>query len=131
MRALLALAATGTAFIAAWLSFVLLVVRPAGTRASVPAWIAIDLVAIALVVASLAWLARPAAIVVLVACLSGIAAAVVGTWMAATWILTPPGQDAEGYVLLIGGWLAMHGIVQLLAAGVPGLVRGPGSRAPG
>jgi hypothetical protein len=128
MRALLGLATTGTAFIAAWLAFVLLVVRPAGARASIPAWIAVDAVAKVLVVASLAWLVRPTATVARLACLAGIATAVVGTWLAATWILTPPGQDGEGYVLLIGAWLAAHGVTLLLAAGSPALVRTAGSQ---
>ena len=117
MRLALALASAGTALIAAWLAFVLVAVLPSRSPASIPAWLAIDLLAVALVAIAAAWLASPGRRLAVALRIAGIAGAVVGGWLAATWLLTPPGQEGEGYVLLIGGWLLVHGVLAVAAPG--------------
>jgi hypothetical protein len=120
LRLALGLVSIGTALVAAWLTFVLVAVVPARSPASLPAWLAVDILAIALLAAGLAWLARPGAAAAAAATrLLGIAAALVGAWLAASWIGTPAGADSDGYVLLIGGWLLVHGVVAVLAPGLP------------
>jgi hypothetical protein len=119
LRLALGLASIGTALVAAWLTFVLVAVVPARSPASLPAWLAVDVLAISLLAAGLAWLARPGAILAAATRLLGIAAALVGAWLAASWMGTPEGADSDGYVLLVGGWLLVHGIVAAVAPGLP------------
>ena len=117
MRLVLAAASIGTALVVAWLTVVIAVVLPARSPASVPTWIAIDALAIALVAASGAWLARPSRSVAWATRILAVAVAVVGGWLVGAWLQTPSGQPGEGYLLLVGGWLLIHGSVAVLAAG--------------
>src|SRR5262249_46660982 len=59
MRPTLAIASAGTGLIAAWLTVVLITVVPARNPRSIPAWLAVDAAAVALVVGSVAWLFKP------------------------------------------------------------------------
>jgi uncharacterized membrane protein HdeD (DUF308 family) len=119
LRPALGVVSLGTALVAAWLTFVLVAVVPGRSPASLPAWLAVDILAIALLAAGLAWLARPGAATAAATRVLGIAAAVVGALLAASWIGTPAGADSDGYVLLIGGWLLVHGLVAVAAPGLP------------
>ncbi len=121
LRRALGLVSVGTALIAAWLTFVLVVVVPARGPASLPAWFAIDVLAIALLAASLAWLVRGSAALATATRVLGIVAALVGAWLAASWLGTPAGADSDGYVLLIGAWLLAHGLIAVAAPGLPGV----------
>lgn len=115
LRLVLTIVSIGTALIATWLTYVLVAVVPTRSPASMPAWIAIDILAIGLLAAGVAWLVRPGSLLARVTRILGIAASLVGVWLAASWIGAPGGADVDGYVLLIGGWLILHGVVVLLA----------------
>ena len=119
LRALLGVVSFGTALIAAWLAVVLVAVLPDRSPASIPIWIAVWALALTVVVVGVAWLARPRAALAWALRVLGIATAGVGGWLAATWLLTPPGQEGEGYVLFIGGWLLAHGLIAVVAPGIP------------
>jgi hypothetical protein len=125
LRLALGVASIGTALVAAWLTYVIVAVVPARSPASLPAWVAVDLIAVALVVVGVAWLVRPGPVLTAAVRLLGLAAALVGAWLAASWIGTPAGADSDGYVLLIGGWLLVHGLLALAAPGVPRVSPGP------
>ena len=120
----LGIVSIGTALIAAWLTFVLVAVVPTRSPASLPAWLAVDVLAIALLAVGTAWLARPGAVLSVATRLLGLVAALAGAWLAASWIGTPAGTDSDGYVLLIGGWLLVHGLVAVAAPGLPRVAAG-------
>ena len=114
-RALLLVACVGTSLIAAWLALVIVAVLPERSPSSIPTWTAICALAVCAVVVAVAWLVRPGRALGAALRLVAVATAVVGGWLAAAWLLTPAGQAGEGYQLLIGGWLVLHGIAGVLA----------------
>ena len=117
-RALLLVACVGTALIAAWLAFVIVAVLPDRSPTSIPTWTAICALAGTAVIVGVAWLVRPGRALVAALRVVAVATAVVGGWLAAAWLLTPPDQEGEGYLLLIGGWLVLHGIAGVLAPAI-------------
>jgi hypothetical protein len=131
LRLALGVVSAVTALIVAWLAFVLVTVLPSRSPASIPAWLAIELLAVAALALGAAWLERPSASLAAATRIGGIAMFLVGARLVATWLLTPPGTDAEGYELLIGGWFVVHGIVAVVAPGVPGLTRAGRATPPG
>ena len=104
----------GTALIAAWLALVLATVLPARSAASIPTWAGITALAVVLVVLGLAWLARPSRLLALALQATGLAVGVVGAWLVAAWLGTPPGDGGEGYEVAIGAWFVLHGAVAVL-----------------
>jgi hypothetical protein len=118
-RAALAVLSTGTALLAVWLALVVLTVLPARSPESIPAWVAIETLVIALVAIGVAWLVSPSVALAIATRVLGVVAVGVGGWLAAAWILTPPGEAGEGYLLLIGAWLVLHGVVALVSTSVP------------
>ena len=115
LRLVLAVVSIGTALLATWLTYVLIAVVPTRSPASMPAWVAIDILAIGLLAAGVAWLVRPGSLLARATRAIGIAASFVGVWLASTYIGAPGGADIDGYVLLIGGWLIVHGVLVVLA----------------
>jgi hypothetical protein len=101
--------AVGTALIAAWLTVVILLVVPERSPAALPVWIAIDILASAMVVLSAVWLGHPSRVVLVALRIAALAAVTTGIWL-----LFPPGGGSEGYEVLIGGWLVAHAVVVAL-----------------
>src|SRR4051794_19232448 len=94
-RLALVLVSAVTALIAAWLTLVLVTVVPVRSPASLPAWLSVDAIVIALLVASAAWIARPGGGIRLALRVAGIAAAILGAWLASAWLRASSADDVE------------------------------------
>jgi len=117
----LQLVAIATAAMAVWLVWVVLVVLPTRDPGHVQVWAIVALVSAALVVVSLMATRGGGPMVLALLALLSIASVAFGLLVTVSFLTTVASGDPEGYLIVIGFVLTVHGTLGLAWAGIAAL----------
>jgi hypothetical protein len=121
VRGALQLSSIATAAMAIWLTWVVLVILPSRDPGHVQVWAIVAMASAALVVVSILATRGGGPIMVVLLTLLSIAAVSFGLLVVGSYLTTVASGDSEGYLMVIGFILTIHGTVGLLWAAIEAL----------
>jgi hypothetical protein len=121
VRGALQLASIATAAMAVWLAWVVLVILPSRDPGHVQVWAIVAMASAALVPVSILATRGGRPIVVGLLALLSIVALAFGLLVVGSYLTTVASGDSEGYLIVIGFILTIHGTVGLLWAAIEAL----------